>query len=79
MGSFAGVAMLLAGIGLYGALSYSVASGIASSGPLRPRRPATHLVHLVLGEGLFVVAPGMALGVLGAVVFARLMRGCCSR
>ena len=76
MGSFAGVAMLLAGIGLYGALSYSVAQRDRELGVRSALGAQRHnLVHLVLGEGLFVVVPGMALGVLGAVVFARLMQG----
>jgi ABC-type antimicrobial peptide transport system permease subunit len=76
MGAFAGVAMLLAGIGLYGALSYSVAQrdrelGVRSALGAQRR----DLVRLVLGEGLLVVGPGIALGVLGAIAFARLMQG----
>jgi putative ABC transport system permease protein len=75
MGSFAGVAMLLAGIGLYGALSYSVAQrdrelGVRSALGAQRR----DLVRLVLGEGLLVVVPGLVLGVLGAAAFARLMQ-----
>jgi len=75
MAMFAGVAVLLAGIGLFGALSYSVSQrgrelGVRSA--LGARRG--DLVRLVLGEGLFVVLPGIALGMLGAVTFARLMQ-----
>ena len=76
MGSFAGVAMLLAGIGLFGALSYSVAQRnreLAVRSALGARR--RDLVRLVLGEGLLVVVPGIAIGMLGAIAFAQLMRG----
>jgi putative ABC transport system permease protein len=76
MGSFAGVAMLLAGIGLFGALSYSVAQRDRELG-VRSALGAERidLVRLVLGEGLLVVVPGIAIGMLGAVAFARLMQG----
>jgi ABC-type antimicrobial peptide transport system permease subunit len=76
MGSFAGVAVLLAGIGLFGALSYSVAQRnreLAVRAALGARRP--DLVRLVLREGLLVVVPGLAIGTLGAIAFAQLMRG----
>ncbi len=76
MGSFAGVAMLLAGIGLFGALSYSVAQRnreLAVRSALGAQRP--DLVRLVLREGLLVVVPGLAIGTLGAIAFAQLMRG----
>ncbi len=75
MGAFAGVATLLAAIGLFGALSYSVSQrdrelGVRSA--LGAQR--ADLVRLVVGEGLFVVLPGIALGTAGAVAFARLMQ-----
>jgi putative ABC transport system permease protein len=75
MSAFAGVAMLLAGIGLFGALSYSVAQRDRELG-VRAALGAhrSDLVTLVLGEGLLVVMPGIVLGLLGAVAFARLMQ-----
>jgi putative ABC transport system permease protein len=75
MAAFAGVAMLLAGIGLFGALSYSVAQRDRELG-VRAALGAQRgdLVRLVLGEGLLVVVPGIGLGMLGAVAFARLMQ-----
>ena len=75
MATFAGVAMLLAGIGLFGALSYSVAQRDRELG-VRAALGAQRrdLVSLVLGEGLTVVVPGIVLGMLGAVAFARLMQ-----
>ena len=76
MGAFAGVAMLLAAIGLYGALSYNVAQRDRELGvraALGAQR--SDLVRLVLGQGMVVVLPGIAVGMVGAVVFARLMQG----
>ena len=75
MSAFAGVAMLLAGIGLYAALAYSVAQrnrelGIRSALGAQRR----DLLRLVLGEGLLVTVPGIVLGVLGAAGFTRLMQ-----
>ena len=76
MGSFACAAMLLAGIGLFGALSYSVAQRhreLAVRSALGARR--ADLVRLVLSEGLRVVVPGVAAGLLGALAFTQIMRG----
>jgi putative ABC transport system permease protein len=76
MGGFAGVAMVLAAVGLYGALSYSVSQRVrelAIRAALGAQR--VDLVRLVLREGLSVTLAGIALGVLGASVFARLIQG----
>ncbi len=75
MGGFAGVAMVLAAVGLYGALSYAVSQRVrelAIRAALGARR--ADLVRLVLREGLSVTFTGIALGVVGASLFARLMR-----
>ena len=75
MGGFAGVAMVLAAIGLYGALSYAVSQRVrelAIRAALGARR--ADLVRLVLREGLSVTLSGVALGVAGASLFARLMQ-----
>jgi putative ABC transport system permease protein len=72
---FAIVAMLLAAIGLYGVLSYSVSQRVRELGiraALGARR--VDLVRLVLREGLSVTFAGIAVGVLGAGVFTRLMQ-----
>ena len=75
MGGFAGVAMVLAAVGLYGALSYAVSQRVrelAIRAALGARR--ADLVRLVLQEGLSVTFTGIALGVVGASLFARLMQ-----
>jgi len=75
MASFAGVAMVLAAVGLYGALSYSVSQRVrelAIRAALGAQR--VDLVRLVMREGLWVTLAGIALGMLGAGLFARLMQ-----
>jgi len=72
---FASVAMVLAAIGLYGVLSYSVSQRtreLAIRAALGARR--ADLVGLVLREGLTVTLAGIALGVLVAGLFTRLMQ-----
>jgi predicted permease len=75
MAGFASLAMALAGIGLFGALSYSVAQRrreLAIRAALGARR--ADIVRLVLREGLLVTLPGIVLGVAGAAAFTRLMQ-----
>src|SRR5206468_12087330 len=65
----------LAAVGLYGALSYSVSQRVrelAIRATLGAQR--VDLVRLVMREGLSVTLAGIALGMLGASLFARLMR-----
>jgi putative ABC transport system permease protein len=75
MAGFASVAMVLAAVGLYGALSYSVSQRVrelAIRAALGAQR--VDLVRLVVREGLSVTLAGIALGVLGASAFARFMQ-----
>ena len=75
MSGFAILAMTLAGVGLFGALSYSVAQRrreLAIRAALGARQ--AHIVGLVLREGLLVTLPGMVVGVAGAAAFTRLMQ-----
>jgi len=74
LGTFAGVALLLALAGLYGVLSYVVAQrtreiGIRSA--LGSSRVA--LMRLVTGEGLRLVTAGLVVGILGGLSVTRLM------
>ena len=75
MSGFAMLAVALAGVGLFGALSYSVAQRrreLAIRAALGARR--AHIVGLVLREGLLVTVPGMVAGAAGAAAFTRLMQ-----
>lgn len=74
-GAFAVIAVLLAGIGLYGSIAYSVAQrtqefGIRTALGASPR----NLLALVLREGAALAGLGVALGVIGAFIAARLLR-----
>jgi putative ABC transport system permease protein len=73
---FASVAILLAVVGLYGVLSYSVSQRVrelAIRAALGAQR--ADLVSLVLREGLSVTVAGIVLGLLGARLFTGLMQG----
>jgi putative ABC transport system permease protein len=72
--AFAGVALLLAVIGLYGMLAYSVAQrsremGIRIALGARP----TVVFRMVLREGMLLVVVGVLLGVGGALAATRLL------
>ncbi|MEM1177336.1 MAG: ABC transporter permease [Acidobacteriota bacterium] len=71
---FAGIALLLAAIGIGGVVAYAVALrkrelGIRLSLGATPRT----IVHMIVSQGLLLVVAGLALGVLGAAALQRLM------
>jgi len=75
IGVFAGLAILLATIGLYGVLSYSVAQRgheIAVRRALGAR--AADIVALVSRQAAVMSAAGLALGAVGAVILAHALR-----
>lgn len=71
---FAGVAVLLAAIGIYGIMSYTVAQGTREIG-IRAALGAQRrdLLQMVLSKGLKLTLIGIALGVIGAFGLTRLM------
>ena len=76
LGAFATTALLLAAIGVYGVVSYSVSQrtgeiGIRIALGARPR----DVLRLVIGHGLILTVLGMALGLAGALGLTRLMGG----
>jgi predicted permease len=74
--AFAGLAIALAGVGLYGALSYNVSQRRRELG-VRAALGASRssLVRLVLREGLSSTLIGLGLGVVAATLVSRFMRG----
>ncbi len=71
---FAGVALLLAAVGIYGVMSYSVAQRRNEFG-IRMALGAQKLdvLKLTVGQGLKLVLTGVALGLVGSFVLTRLM------
>jgi putative ABC transport system permease protein len=75
LGIFAGAATVLAVLGLYGVISYSVAQRTKEIGIRRAVGAQTgDIVALVVGQGLRLVLAGMALGIAGALALTRVMQ-----
>jgi putative ABC transport system permease protein len=75
LSTFAVMAVLLAAIGVYGVLSYSVVQRTQEIG-IRVALGASHrdVLSMVLGEGLVLVAIGTALGLAAALALTRLLK-----
>jgi putative ABC transport system permease protein len=75
LASFAGLALLLAAVGIYGVIGYSVAQRTHEIG-VRMALGAERLdvLKLVLVEGVLVAAAGVALGLAGAAMLSQAMR-----
>lgn len=76
MATFAGVALVLAAVGIYGVTSYSVSQrtheiGLRIALGARPRQMLAHMV----GDGLRVALMGAVVGTVGAFALSRLLSG----
>jgi len=71
-GAFAGLALLLASIGIYGVISYSVARRVREMG-IRMALGAERqdIFRMVIGQGLRLGLAGIAIGVAGWLILAR--------
>src|SRR5262249_19507051 len=74
LGTFAGLALLLAVVGIYGVVAYSVGQrthefGIRMALGAQPRQ----VLAMVVGQGLKTLAAGLGLGLAAAFALTRLM------
>ncbi len=74
LGTFATVALVLAGLGIYGVISYNVAQRTREMG-IRAALGATerNLLRLILDRGVRLTLVGLAIGTGGAIALTRLM------
>jgi putative ABC transport system permease protein len=74
LGVFSALALLLAAIGIYGVMSYSVASSVREIGVrLALGARAQDVAAMFVRRGLVLTAAGLALGVAGALALTRLL------
>ena len=74
LGIFAGVALLLASIGIYGAVAYSVAQRTTEIGVRMALGAQTRdVLQLVVRQGMAPVVSGLAIGIVAAFGLGRLM------
>jgi putative ABC transport system permease protein len=73
LAGFSGVALLMAAIGIYGLIQYSVATRIQEIGiRMAVGAQAGEIFRMVIGEGLKLSLTGLALGLVGALLLGRI-------
>ena len=75
LGAFAGLALLLAAVGIYGVISYAVSQSTRELGirvALGAR--AMDVLKLVIGHGMRLAVIGVAIGIFAALALTRWMR-----
>jgi ABC-type antimicrobial peptide transport system permease subunit len=74
--SFGTLALVIAMVGIAGVLAFSVSSRTAEIGiRMSFGADAARVRRMILGEGGVLLAAGLAVGVVGALIAARLLRG----
>jgi putative ABC transport system permease protein len=75
VGVFATLALLLAAVGIYGVISYSVAQRTREFGVrVALGAQVSDIIRLVLGHGVGLAARGVVLGLLGGAVLTRYLQ-----
>jgi predicted permease len=75
LGAFAGLALVLASIGLYGVLSYSVTQRTREIGlRMALGASASSVIRMIVGRGLALTGIGLALGLIAAWAATRAMK-----
>jgi predicted permease len=74
LGAFAGLALLMAGVGIYGMISYTVTQRVHEIG-IRMALGASKrdILRMVVGQGVTMACAGLVVGVVGSLVLAKLL------
>jgi ABC-type antimicrobial peptide transport system permease subunit len=74
IGAFAGLALILAAVGIYGVMAYSVAQRTREIGiRIAMGAPQQNVVRLILGQGAKLALAGVLIGLVGALALANVM------
>ena len=75
LGGFSWLALVLASLGIYGVISYSVSQRTQEMGiRLAIGSPRTAVLKLIIGEGMKLTAMGVVIGLIVSLVLTRTMQ-----